>query len=719
MNLMRGSTSQLTMGKPLGRPPFAWAIGLALVFVVTGLRSAAGQSTWKGAGGTLDKPLLWNDKNNWDVVPPGGGAAGYTLNFTGQNKPFVSSDNLGLNFKFTDLVLSTTFTGANGKLTGQVIEGRNLFATETKATPVPTIQQNGTGTFTILNKIDWGDSGIKLAGSAGGTLIIGRADDPTAGILTGSGKNPLVIDSSGNASFYLYGNNDYTSGTTLKAGTLVIGRSTDEKTKNSAIGRGALTLSGGTIRAAEGQGGNILFNPVTINGNTTFGAKVQGLTQNDILTLAGPTALMNNPKLTVAAAEADGTFVRTYLNGVISGKSDLTKDGPSVLSLGGTAANTYTGTTYVTQGTLELAKEPGIVAVPGNLVIGNGISTGQTVTLFNNDQIKSTSQVSIYQDATLNLQNKTQTIGSLADAGKGGGRVIIGAGSLTTGSAGSTAFSGKFEGGGGTLIKTGNTTFTLSGKSDTFTGTVVVEQGKLDLNKGQLGSKDKPLGMVEVKAGAVLTGTKGNGINNLNIWAPKGKVQIEKGGKLGFLSTPGAMGIASALDLQPGSHFGVVLAGPTPGDGFGHYSQLELVGGGTIQGSILDLTLTAAPGLNDRYTIIENLNSDFDTSNVAPLTGIFYDQSGDPLTGGSEIFATYGGTSYGFEVDYNQNASGYDVVLTDVSATAVPEPSSWVLLASGGMVLFVVSKRSQKGRCQAAGIGHQPIGERHDRSVSA
>ncbi len=667
---------------------FGWAVALGLVVTGTGLRNASGQSTWKGAGGTLANPLVWKDKNNWDVVPPGGGAAGYTLKFTGQNNAFVSSNNLGV-FQFSDLVLSTTFSGNNGGLTGQVIDGSKLFASETKTIPIPTIEQNGTGTFTILNTIDWGDAGIKLAGTAGGTVIFGKPGDATVGILTGSGKNPLVIDSSGNASFYLYGNNDYTSGTKLMAGTLVIGRSTDEKTKNSAIGRGSLTLSGGTIRAAEGQGGQLLFNPVTINGNTTLGAKVKGLTQNDTLTLAGPVTLANNPKLTVAAAEGDGTLVRTYLNGVISGNSGFTKDGPSILSLGGTEANTYTGTTTVAQGTLELGKEPGIVAVPGNLVIGNGISTGQTVTLFNDGQIKGTSQVSIFQDATLNLQNKTQTIGSLADAGNGGGKVIIAAGSLTTGSAASTTYSGTFVGGGGTLVKTGNTTFTLTGKSDTFTGSVVVEQGKLALNKGQLGAKATPLKAVEVKAGAVLAGTKGTGNKNLNIWA--NKVTVDAGGKMAPGMSPGILGVGASLDLETASHFAIVLAGPTPGDGPGHYAQLELVGGGTIQGSILDLSLESAPSFNDRYTIIENLNSDFGTSDVTPLTGFFFDESGHALTNGSDIFASFNGMSYGFEVDYNQNASGYDVVLTEVSASAVPEPSSLVLLALGGAAVLAVA----------------------------
>jgi hypothetical protein len=163
--------------------------------------------------------------------------------------------------------------------------------------------------------------------------------------------------------------------------------------------------------------------------------------------------------------------------------------------------------------------------------------------------------------------------------------------------------------------------------------------------------------------------------------------------------SPGILGIGASLDLKAGSHFSIILAGDTPGDGPGHYAQLELAGGGTIEGSILDLSLEAAPGMGDRYTIIDNINSDFGSIDVTPLLGNFYDESGNALTNGSDIFATYGDMSYGFEIDYNQNASGYDVVLTEISASVVPEPSSLVLLSLGGVTLFAVFAKRRIACC--------------------
>ncbi len=715
MKVLYKSKPKLAMSKRFTASRPGWVVALGLVIMVTGPPRAVAQSTWIGAGGNA--PLLWDNKNNWDVAPPVNGKVGYTLKFTGQNNAFVSSNNLAGNFEFSDIVLSTTFTGKNNGLTGQVIDGNPLKASASKTIPIPTVEQNGPGTFNILNNIELGAAGLKLAGTAGGTVNIGKATDATVGILSGGEKGPLVIDSSGNASFYLYGNNTYAGGTKLMAGTLVIGNSTDAKATASAIGTGDLTLSGGTIRAAEGLGAQSLSNAVTINGNTTVGASVTGLTVKDTLTLAGTITLAKNPILTFNALDPNRNSVETNFNGSISGKSNLTIQGPSSLTLGGTEANTYIGTTTVAQGTLQLDKA-GVVAVPGPLVIGGLNSTAQTVKLLNNEQINDSAPVTMYKGAIFDLNGKTETIGSLSDAPKKvderkipSATVEIGAGTLTTGSAGSTVFSGKFTASDkGTLVKADNTTFTLTGNSDKFQGTLLVEGGTLVVgagqvvengkvvkpNTGQLGSNASKLQKVTVNKDAILTGSdmpKGSKeAKGLNIWAKK--VDVKDGGVLKpGLAAAGIFGIGATLTMERGSHFEITLAGLTAGDGAGHYSQLQLVGGGTIQGSILDLSLAAVPVFNHSYTIIENLNSDFGTSDVTPLTGIFFDESGRALTNGSDIDATFGGESYEFAVNYNQGPSGYDVTLTDVTMSTVPEPPSSLLLTLGAAAVFAVAAR--------------------------
>ena len=101
------------------------------------------------------------------------------------------------------------------------------------------------------------------------------------------------------------------------------------------------------------------------------------------------------------------------VNGVISGTNGFTKTGAGTLTLGGSAANTYTGLTSVTGGTLALAKpdngSPPTSAVPGDLSIGNATSPGApgsaVVQLRNSGQTGATTNVTIYPDGLFDLAN--------------------------------------------------------------------------------------------------------------------------------------------------------------------------------------------------------------------------------------------------------------------------------------------------------------------------
>ena len=60
------------------------------------------------------------------------------------------------------------------------------------------------------------------------------------------------------------------------------------------------------------------------------------------------------------------------LNSTISGGFGITKVGAGTLVLGGSTANTFSGTTMVNAGSLELDKPGGLPAISGNLIIGTG-----------------------------------------------------------------------------------------------------------------------------------------------------------------------------------------------------------------------------------------------------------------------------------------------------------------------------------------------------------
>ena len=109
-------------------------------------------------------------------------------------------------------------------------------------------------------------------------------------------------------------------------------------------------------------------------------------------------------------------------------------------------ANTYTGATTVSAGTLQAGAA---------------------------NTFSSSSAVTVDSGATLDLNGYNQTIASLA----GAGNTTLGAGTLTTGSGGSTTYSGNLSGN-GDVVKTGSSTWTLSGTNSNL-GKVTVSGGTL------------------------------------------------------------------------------------------------------------------------------------------------------------------------------------------------------------------------------------------------
>lgn len=185
------------------------------------------------------------------------------------------------------------------------------------------------------------------------------------------------------------------------------------------------------------------------------------------------------------------------ISSLIGGSVSLTKSGEGELILD-SAANTYTGATFVNKGTLTISG-------------GNAIGDASAVTL---DAVTG---------VTLKLMND-ETIGTLAGGSADGGTVNLNGQTLTL-SNGST-FSGRFTGA-GTIVKWGTTNFSVNTSASTgFTGTVVVNQGLVNLT--------------------------GNGIANMTnatLWKlnPGGGLLIDNNGSS---STPNRVGDTAALTLN-------------------------------------------------------------------------------------------------------------------------------------------------------------------------
>ena len=86
------------------------------------------------------------------------------------------------------------------------------------------------------------------------------------------------------------------------------------------------------------------------------------------------------PPLTLTDLTIAGSY-DTIFNGRLVGLRTLTKTGGLALLLNGTSANTYTGTTYVNQGSLWLNKQVADGAIRGDLVIGDGDGSYRVILL--------------------------------------------------------------------------------------------------------------------------------------------------------------------------------------------------------------------------------------------------------------------------------------------------------------------------------------------------
>ena len=165
-------------------------------------------------------------------------------------------------------------------------------------------------------------AGAVTLGSATLTTNGDGSDTTFSGTISGSGRLVKV----GDGTLTLSGNNTYQGGTIVSAGTLAVGSS-------GALGTGALTLADGTTLQAAANG-IALANAVRLNGDVTVD------TQSATMALSGP----------------------------FSGTGGLDKIGSGTLTL--TGASTYTGTTNVNEGVLN---------VNGSLVSAVSVNSGGTL----------------------------------------------------------------------------------------------------------------------------------------------------------------------------------------------------------------------------------------------------------------------------------------------------------------------------------------------------
>ena len=162
----------------------------------------------------------------------------------------------------------------------------------------------------------------------------------------------------------------------------------------------------------NGQVGTITSTPAT-------GSGTLGIGEAGTATFSG-NIVNNNAATLTAASGGTATF-----SGGISGLGSVSKTGLGTVAFSGASANTYTGTTTVSEGTLELSKTSGVNAIAGNVTV----NSGATLLLSSSDNVANTSAVTLSGGTISRGNGVSETFGALT-LGGAGGTLDFGAGAV-------------------------------------------------------------------------------------------------------------------------------------------------------------------------------------------------------------------------------------------------------------------------------------------------
>jgi autotransporter-associated beta strand protein len=444
------------------------------------------------------------------------------------------------------------------------------------------------------------------------------------------------------------GPNAYLGKTTVNNGILLI---EDPNALGASGGAGTTVNTGATLQAS-----NITIpaagTPLTLNG--------LGFNNLGALDGTGAAATINtwNAPITLASNASIGADANTTLviGGAIgdSGKAfGVTTSGAGTIQYTGAAANTYTGTTAVSAGTLQLNKPANVPAFGGSLSIG-GAAAVTTTQWLASGQLPANAQVTVNSNGTLNLNNFTDTAGALQinDAGT----ATTGAtGVLTANSLGMLGNSSLILGNAGNSLVLGGT---VTAASDALgTPTITGTGGKVSLNGANRTFQVNAGGLpVDLSIAVPLVATKGE--------------TLTKAG-------------TGVLDLQPGTTFNgptSITGGVLKVDGTVANVNLNggtLAGNGSV-GTIATATSgTVSPGgnpgtLTSTGTVTWNAQTTFNVAlfdNGGVLTNSLLQVAGNVDLGNATLAGTFNNVQLGDSFTVLRTTGG---TISGVFATSNP-----------------------------------------------
>jgi autotransporter-associated beta strand protein len=690
---------------------------------VSGNVSGAGSLTNSGLGtlalsGTVSNPSLVNSG-------PG------TLVLSGN----ANATNLGATINSGTVVLDYTKYN-NSKLSGAVTLGGgnvtinpNASASTTESFASTTL--NGVATVTVNQN-----------GSQAATLKLGAITRNTGGamnIVTG-GANAIATTTTGTAGTMLggwatingadwavSGGSASSAITALNSGSYTAMTADPASDSNKALLSGSLTLTGAQTHnslklASSGSGAQTLdlgANQLSIAGPA---AAPSGLliTGTDAYTISNGNLTIGtgaSVDLVVHQFDTGGATISATIGDNGSAALSLVKAGSETLTL--TGNNTYTGTTTIGAGTLQ---------------IGNGGTTG---TLGSGNIIDNGSLVFNRSDTALSVGKLISGTGSVTMAGSGtvtlstantySGATFANAGTLALTHTNAAQSSTLTMNGGAVQFGTGNTAYNLGGLSgtgnlaiqNTSGGQVNLSVGLNNTNTIYSGSLSGSTGVLYKKGSGTLTLTgnssfgastalntsvdAGTLIVNGSITTP-GWAYVNSGGTIGGNGT-----ISSSIYVWAGG-----TLSPGAGVGVGKLNTGSLYLGGTLMEDIASLlsfdqvNVTGTVSLTGTTTTPSHSTLSLSLGTYVPSNGSLFflvvNDGTDAVNGTFANLPTDGSTfSLGgqqWQISYAANYTGNSLTNSfsggnDIALMAVPEPGVAMALIGGATMLLGLRRRRQ------------------------
>jgi autotransporter-associated beta strand protein len=653
-----------------------------------------------------------------------------------------------------------TTQGWSTSATGELLPGNVTTATTDSLNFGNGATGLGAGTITVSGTVNSGNmtfasgsGGIVLSGgnisfSAAPTIFVNNsAANTISSQITGASS----LAKNGTGTLLLSGNNSFTGGVTINAGTLRISNSnalgTGSKTITMQGGSRVLELTGGitlgsnlslTLSSNSFDGGGVLSssgaNAIQGNINFSTGNPALNISSNggSTLTVSGNIgfSVADTRPLHLGGNSTNLNTISGVLRQTGSGTMNVVKQGIGTWVL--TGNNTYNGTTTITGGTLQ---------------IGNGGGTGSLNTA---SAITNNATLAFNRAGTVTQGTDFGTIsGTGLVAQSGSGTLVLGTGSTYTGGTRVTAGTLQLASG-ATALGSANGTLTVNGglvdmnnnslTVGNLTGTGGTIQGSSGTRTFTIGSGDFGGGNFQ---GVIADGTGGTtaltkiGTGTITLSGSNsytGATTISGGtlavngslassslvvnGRLGGSGVLTNATLSGAGSIDPGNSPGVLTASDTDPTGGLDYN-FEFTAANTLpawsssNASINDvLRLTDATPFTGNMTAGNVINLYFDVASLNPgdvFTGGFYTDTSanflSTIAGATYQYflanvsgnVTYNGNTYFAYTGPNTISAATVAQTADFGAgnvngfvtrfTVVPEPTTMVLLGAGVAML--------------------------------